>query len=146
MKSIARITLVGWVTAGALMSLPALAAGQDDQEQQAVEAAKAWLALVDAGSYAESWDAAAPVFQSAVTKRGWEDSLNQVRAPLGALQSRELATAEHATDLPSAPKGEYVVIRFQTSFENLESAIETVVPMRTDDGAWKVSGYFIAPQ
>jgi hypothetical protein len=108
--------------------------------------AKAWLALVDAGSYAESWDAAAPVFQTAVTKQGWADSLDQVRKPLGNLGSRELASAEYMTDLPNAPKVEYVVIRFQTSFENLESAIETVVPMRTDDGEWKVSGYFIAPQ
>jgi hypothetical protein len=146
MKGLARITLVGWVTAGVLMSLPALAAGQNDQEQQAVAAAKAWLALVDSGSYAESWDAAAPVFQAAVTKEGWEDSLNQVRKPLGALESRELASAEFMTDPPNAPKGEYVVIRFQTSFENLEAAIETVVPMRTADGIWKLSGYFIAPQ
>jgi hypothetical protein len=146
MRRIARITLVGWVTAGALMGLPALAAGQDAPEQQAVEAAKVWLTLVDAGSYAESWDATAPVFQAAVTKQGWEDSLNQVRKPLGTLGSRELAAAEFTTDLPNAPKGEYVVIRFQTSFENLASAIETVVPVRTDDGTWKVSGYFIAPQ
>ena len=147
MKVSARITLLGWitVTAGALF-VPALAAGQDEQEQQAVQAAEAWLALVDSGSYAESWDVASPMFQDAVTREGWESSLNQVRKPLGDLNSRELATAEFTANLPNAPKGEYVVIRFQTSFENLEAAVETVVPMKTGDGVWKVSGYFIAPQ
>jgi hypothetical protein len=41
------------------------------------------------------------------------------------------------------PDGEYVVIQFETSFENKKSAIETVTPMLDQDGKWRVSGYFI---
>jgi hypothetical protein len=45
--------------------------------------------------------------------------------------------------LPGAPDGEYVVIQFETSFENKKSAIETVTPMIEINGGWRVSGYFI---
>jgi hypothetical protein len=47
------------------------------------------------------------------------------------------------TSLPGAPDGDYVVIRFATSFEKKKSAIETVTPMRERNGTWRVSGYYI---
>jgi hypothetical protein len=50
---------------------------------------------------------------------------------------------EYATSLPGAPDGEYVVIQFETSFENKNDAVETVTPMKDEDGKWRVSGYFI---
>jgi len=45
--------------------------------------------------------------------------------------------------VPGAPDGEYVVIRFSTSFEKKQSAIESITPMLDSDGVWRVSGYFI---
>jgi hypothetical protein len=66
-----------------------------------------------------------------------------VRKPLGKLISRSIKDATHTTSLPGAPDGEYVVIQFQTSFENKKSAIETITPMMDPDGVWRVSGYFI---
>ncbi len=45
--------------------------------------------------------------------------------------------------VPGAPDGEYVVIQFDTQFENKAAAVETVTPMREKDGSWRVSGYFI---
>lgn len=145
MKGFARVALLG-LAAAVWQSPPPLATAQDDQETQAVEAAKAWQALVDSGRYGESWDAAAAVFQAAVTRKDWVGSLDQVRKPLGEVRSREFASADLRTDPPNSPKGEYVIIRFETSFENLGSAIETVVMRLADDGTWKLSGYFITPQ
>ena len=69
--------------------------------------------------------------------------MQAVRTPLGSLISRQVKTQTYKTELPGAPDGEYVVIQFDTSFENKRSAIETVTPMRDKDGAWRVSGYFI---
>ena len=66
-----------------------------------------------------------------------------VRAPLGKLVSRELASKQYATELPGAPDGEYVIIQFATSFENKKTAVETITPMLAPGGSWKVSGYFI---
>lgn len=116
---------------------------QDAATKDAQEAARSWLVLTDGGQYGASWDAAAAGFKSALSKPGWESALGAVRAPLGALRTRTLKGATYTRTLPGAPDGEYVVIQYQTQFENKASAVETVTPMKQKDGTWKVSGYFI---
>lgn len=118
-------------------------AEQPKKEELAVAAAKSWLVMVDQGQYAESWKEAAGYFKSAVSQEQWGQMLPTVRKPLGKLVSRSMKTATYTTALPGAPDGEYVVIQFETSFENKKSAIETVTPMLDKDGKWRVSGYFI---
>lgn len=120
-------------------------AGPDNKEKEAAaaEAAEKWLALVDEGKYSESWDEAAGFFKGAVTKEQWHQSLSGVRKPLGKALKRELSSSRYATQLPGAPDGQYVVIQFETSFENKKSSVETVTPMMDEDGRWRVSGYFI---
>ncbi len=119
------------------------AGAADEREAAALEAAQAWLALVDAASYAESWETASAYFQNAISKAQWEHTLDAVRRPLGAMVSRTLQSSRFETELPGAPDGEYLVIQFETSFENKQAAVETVTPMRESDGVWKVTGYFI---
>jgi len=123
--------------------LGAFACAQTKPEQLAQASAESWLALTDSGKYADSWNEASQSFKSAVTKDQWQDALHQVRDPLGKLISRKLASATYTKSLPGAPDGEYVVIKFETSFENKHSATETIVPMLDKDGKWRVSGYFI---
>ena len=119
------------------------AADESAKEVAAVAASQAWLTKVDDGKYGVSWDDAAHYFRSAVTKEQWEHSLQAVRSPLGELISRQVKSRTYRTALPGAPDGEYVVIQFETSFENKRSAVETVTPMMDEDGQWRVSGYFI---
>lgn len=114
-----------------------------EEEKAAIEAAKSWLALVDSSKYEESWEESATLFQGAVSKDNWVKSLQSVRAPLGNLISREVKSKEYHTTLPGAPEGEYVVIQFNTSFDNKKSAIETVTSMLDKDNEWRVSGYYI---
>jgi hypothetical protein len=66
-----------------------------------------------------------------------------VREPLGKVISRKLQSAQFTKSLPGAPDGQYVVIRYDTSFSNKQSAVETITPMLDKDGQWRVSGYFI---
>jgi Protein of unknown function (DUF4019) len=120
-----------------------LAQPADTAEAQAVAAAEAWLATVDAGDYGKSWDDAAKLFRGAVTKEAWEQAAAGVRTPLGAATSRKLKSKQAATSLPGAPDGHYVVIQFETVFEHKREAVETVTPMLDDDGVWRVSGYFV---
>lgn len=110
---------------------------------QAQTAATQWLALADAGQFGATWDQAAELFQAAISRPKWENALQAVRTPLGAVQSRQLKSAEFSNSLPGAPAGEYVVIRFDTQFANKAGAVETVTPMKGKDGSWRVSGYFI---
>jgi hypothetical protein len=112
-------------------------------QEKALEAAQKWLILVDKGEYGGSWGSASGYFQRAVPEERWEQTLRAVRAPLGKVISRKVKSMQYTTALPGAPDGEYVVIQFQTSFENKKSSLETVTPMKEQDGSWRVSGYFI---
>lgn len=125
----------------------AIAISVHASEPQVIEEAKAetleWLALTDTGQYKSSWDSASVLFKAAVAKEDWEKSLHAVRTPIGALESREMATSKFSTTLPGAPDGEYVVFQFSASFANKATALETVTAMKDTDGAWRVAGYFI---
>ena len=135
---------ITWGLALVLVLLPIATMAQTvDQETEAVTAAEGWLALVDAGKYGESWKAASGFFKIAVPQGQWEQSLKAVRPPLGKLVSRKLSSKTHMTFLPGAPDGEYLVIQFETSFQNKKSAVETITPMKEKDGKWRVSGYYI---
>ena len=109
----------------------------------AEDAARAWLALTDEGKAQESWAEAASLFRRAVSPEQWAQALDAARAPLGALERRELREARPAKELPGAPDGDYVVFQFDAAFAHKRAAVETVTPMRDADGRWRVSGYFI---
>jgi Protein of unknown function (DUF4019) len=138
--------LRGLVCLFALSALlvPLAGRAEDSTKEKAAEAAAMkWLGLVDEGQYGESWKEAATIFRNAVTEEQWERTAAAVRKPLGKVISREVKSRTYTKTLPGAPDGEYVVIQFGTSFENKESAIETIVPTMDKDGLWRVSGYFI---
>jgi len=115
----------------------------DAAEKAAAASADAWLVLVDGGKYPETWDQAAGYFKSALTKDQWVASLKGGRTPLGKVVARKLKSKIYTKTLPGAPEGEYVVIMYDTQFENKKSAVETVTPMLDKDGKWRVSGYYI---
>jgi hypothetical protein len=127
---------------GLLFSMNSLKANEV-AEKAAATAAGAWVSLVDGGDYAESWNQTAGFFKNAVTKEQWQQSLKAVRAPLGKMVARKLKSKQYTKTLPGAPDGEFVVIQYETTFENKTSAIETVTPMLDKDGKWRVSGYYI---
>lgn len=112
-------------------------------EGAAESAALAWLSLVDAGSYAQSWSPASSLFRQKVSESRWQTAAASARAPFGTLKSRTLQSATPKNALPGAPDGQYVVIQFVSSFEHKASAIETVTPVMDTDGKWHVSGYYI---
>jgi hypothetical protein len=114
-----------------------------EAEADALVAAEAWLALVDSGQYAESWDEAAGFFRGAVPKDEWLQTMNAMRKPFGKNISRKFKSKSYRTSLPGAPDGKYVVIQFTASFENKKSALETITPMLDKDGTWRVSGYYM---
>jgi hypothetical protein len=132
------------VALGASLLMGSVVQAQDaDLMAEAQSAAEQWLALTDSADYAVGWEQASGLFKAAISKEDWEKAIQAVRAPLGAVKSRKLKLSQYATSLPGAPDGEYVVIQFETEFENKASAIETVTPLKDKDGSWRVSGYFV---
>lgn len=125
----------------------ALVAGSVTAEPSEIKAATAgaerWAAQLDQNQFETTWASAAQIFKGAVSQAQWSQTISSVRGPLGKVLERKLQTAELKTSLPGAPDGRYVVIQFQTRFENKKEAVETIVPMLEKDGQWRVSGYFI---
>jgi Protein of unknown function (DUF4019) len=116
---------------------------QQKAEELAQQSSGAWLALIDSGKYADSWQEASQLFKAHVTKEQWESALRGSRDPLGKIVSRKVKSATYTKTLPGAPDGEYVVIQYESSFEHKQSAAETVTSMLDKDGKWRVSGYYI---
>jgi hypothetical protein len=126
-----------------VLSVCVVLAVESDKVKEALPSTEAWISLVDEGKYADSWNEAVDYFKGAVKQEKWQETLQAVRKPLGTVISREVKSKSYHTSLPGAPDGEYVVIQFETSFENKKSAVETVTPMLDKNGKWRVSGYFI---
>lgn len=140
---VGRILATAAVAAALVLCTTAIAQAQEKPEQLAQKSAEAWLALVDAGKYGESWNEAAQPFKAAISKDKWQGMLHGTRDPLGRTLSRKLKGATYTKNLPGAPDGDYVVIQYDSSFEHKQSAVETITPALEKDGAWRVSGYYI---
>jgi hypothetical protein len=115
----------------------------EEAEQAAQVAAEKWLTQIDFANYDESWNLAAEIFKRNVTLDEWRAAAKSVQESLGTVLSRTLKSKEYATELPGAPDGEYVVMEYETTFENKQNGTETVTPMKDNDGEWRVSGYFV---
>jgi DNA-binding CsgD family transcriptional regulator len=107
-------------------------------ESRVTEAARQWLALVDAGKWPESFTATAKSFQTLNTLDMWQSASVGGRVPLGRVLSRRLAGEE---SVPAPPDG-YRVVRFRTDFAAKAGATETLSLAREGD-AWRVAGYII---
>ncbi|MBA5603997.1 DUF4019 domain-containing protein [Duganella sp. FT3S] len=128
-----------------VFSAACASAAQPDSDaiDKANKSAQSWLALVDTKQYAATWEQAAPPFKAAITKSDWENAVAAARSPVGELEQRVLISASYTEELPSAPRGQYVVIQYKSKFSKKHTAVETITPMKGPDGTWRVSGYFI---
>jgi hypothetical protein len=99
------------VQIGSRLSLLSLSACGDPatpaskSESISATTAEAWLALMDQGDYAKSWETAADSFRKEVTKNDWVANVTGVRKPLGDLISRKVSTTKQMTELPGLPAG-----------------------------------------
>ncbi|MFY8351328.1 DUF4019 domain-containing protein [Pseudoalteromonas sp. SSM20] len=113
-------------------------ANQLEIEQDANE----WLALIDNGEYAKSWQGTSERFQNLLNEKQWQAALEQLRFPLGKLVNRSLIDAKEHSQLPGMPEGRYKVFQFNTQYENKPQSNETL-SMIYYDGKWHTIGYFI---
>jgi hypothetical protein len=106
-------------------------------------AADAWLAHLDAGEVEASWQATSTLFRRLVDLAQWTESFERVRSIFGRTLHREPSDTRYTTSVPGAPDGEYVVMEYAAELERKKEAVETVVAMLDEDGAWRVGGYFV---
>jgi len=126
-------------TANPLPSTNAIAADEKNSaEAAALPAIQAWLGLMDDGKYAGSWQQASEGFRALVTQDDWVDKSESIRKPLGKLLFRKVEKTE--------PNGPYFVAKFDSSFEELKAATETVTFALETNGQWRAAGYTIVPR
>jgi hypothetical protein len=128
---------------GIFLGVTAVLAANSEREKATIASAENWLKIVDAGEYIESWKQSSENFRQRITQDQWEQAMSRVRSPLGKLVSRKMDDAFYTTSLPGVPDGQYVVIEFNTSFENKKSGYETVSLTLDKDGKWRVTAYSI---
>lgn len=146
----ARNIFIGFAVACVLL-FDTVAASDDNAERAAAMAAEKWIALIDAGDYASSWQEASDVFQSAVDRKRWVHNVPLIRDPLGRVLTRTVDTVSFIANEPGMNDEQNAVVRFKTSFLNFESVTETVMLTPDKDGRWRIMGYyitsgFLAPQ
>jgi Protein of unknown function (DUF4019) len=138
--------MIRWLAISALLLFATgcdVALAEDVDTSGGMSAANAWLALVDGERYGESWDAAAERFRAAMDRAKWEATVQSARGPLGLVVTRKIRTVAFTHSLPNAPEGEYVVVQFDTRFQNRPLAEEMITSEREKDGTWRVAGYWI---
>ncbi len=124
------------------------AAGEDrDQGQmsawmiEASQVAKDYVDGIDKGQYAQSWAKGDPLFQQTISQGEWANALNLSRKNLGKVNSRTLKIQAPAWDPQGLPKGAYMVVEFNTSFEKAPKSVELLTLRRGPDGHWRVLTY-----
>ncbi len=108
----------------------------------ATVAAADFLALVDERQYAKLYLTASTVLREEVSQEDWVTHVSGLRDPLGQVHERTISSSEFHESLPEAPPGEYVIITYDSSYENNKFAAEVVAVAKGSDGAWRVVGYY----
>ena len=105
------------------------------------ESADRYMTLLDRGQYVEVWNQSSSIFRETVTTEDWVKQVSRLKEPLGKAKTRWQRDVIGQENPANHPPGSYVLINFETGFEN-DEAVETLVLYQESD-TWELAGYFI---
>lgn len=108
---------------------------------ESANAAQEFVKLLDEGKYSQSWSQGSSIFQKTIGQAEWTQALNLARKPLGKVKARTVKKQLPAWDPEGLPKGAYMVVEYNTSFENAPNSGELLTLMQERNGTWKVLTY-----
>jgi len=108
---------------------------------EAAQAAEEFVELLDQGKFAETWARGAALFQRTISQQEWSLAVQLARQKLGRVKSRTLKDEKPAWDPVGLPKGAYMVVEYNTSFERAPHSGELLTLMEEKNGSWKVLTY-----
>ena len=114
----------------------------EKSKADATNAASQWLAMVDQGKYADAWNDAADAIKKAGNQQQFAEAMRAQREPMGKVTRRALEASQYAKNPQNFPPGEYVELKYKSSFQNAPSVEELLQLVKTSDGSWKVGAYF----
>jgi Protein of unknown function (DUF4019) len=112
------------------------------EEQAAERQALGFLGYLDHGRFADSYAYTGMLIRGQLDREAFASQVEKDRAGTGTIQSRELVDASYTTTLAGAPEGQYVVLRYHSSFANRPDTVETLT-LAFAKGYWRVSGWYI---
>ncbi len=108
---------------------------------EAAQVAKDYVEGLDRGEYANSWPKGDILFQRTISQKEWVTALGLARKRLGGVKSRTLKDQRPAWDPHGLPKGPYMVVEYNTSFDRAPNSGELLTLRRGADGHWRVLTY-----
>jgi len=124
---------------------PKALASAEDEVDSALATSQAWVALIDAGKYDDSYAAASAALHDKVQQDRWMKVLKALRAPWGPVTSRKQTSHIYKPNGFEGGEGEFMLITYDTSFQGLATATEVVV-LKWEDGKWRPAGYNASPK
>jgi hypothetical protein len=108
---------------------------------ESAQVAKDYVEGLDRGQYSQSWSKGDQLFQHTISQNEWTQALDLTRKGLGRVISRTVKLQNDAWDPRGLPKGPYMVVEYDTSFQNAPHAVELLTLRRGSDGKWRVLTY-----
>lgn len=105
------------------------------------EAAGRWLTRVDQEDYDQSWKSGSLTFKLTIPQKHWATLLKSIRQPLGEVLARKMLEQRESKNPKGLPKGDYMVLFYETSFSKKKRAHELVTMVQESDGHWRVLTY-----
>lgn len=103
--------------------------------------AKQYVDSIDQGEYAQSWSKSDPILEKIVTQDEWKRILENIRQKFGKVVSRKVNYQRPAWNPPGLPAGAYMVVMYDTSFQNKPNIHELVTLRKGEDNKWRVLTY-----
>lgn len=138
------IHVIALLAVAAIMFIPSYGRKVDSESlAKGTAAAEEFLQLVDAEEYNQSWEISSDLMRDKIFIEVWSRQVPVMRDKVGPLISREQNEASSSESAEGAPDGEYMVLKYSSSFQKQQSAIETIILVLEEDRQWRVAGYFI---
>ena len=104
-------------------------------EELLLEDAENFLTQLDQKAFSSAWQQTSPLFRMLNDEAGWKHTQQVLRQAYGPLKSRRFLRLSYRATYAHSPDGSYVIIQYQSQFENKVEATETVVlSCQTDSG------------
>jgi hypothetical protein len=89
--------------------------------------AGSYLGLLDQDRYEEAWLAMSDFFQALNDKAQWQSRQQVIRDVYGSLLSRKFLRISYRQSYSQSPDGKYVIVQYESIFQNKADTYETVV-------------------
>ena len=118
-----------------------VAATLGGDEREVLQAAEAFLAVIDEGRFGELFDVGSRLAQQQATRDQISQAHQQIRDTAGKVEKRTLRRVRLIDEFLGLPPGRYAAVQYASDFEKHKGLWESVLLNVDGDGQWRVNTY-----